>query len=46
MSALIDAAVLATETGAEPELPMAVVGWGALALGLLVTIAWLAYFYR
>lgn len=42
MSALIDAAVLATE--AEPQLPMA--GWVALALGLLVTIAWLAYFYR
>ncbi|WP_264182406.1 hypothetical protein [Natrinema amylolyticum] len=44
MSALIEAAVLATET--EPELPMAIVGWGALALGLLVTIAWMISFYR
>ncbi|WP_255682041.1 hypothetical protein [Natrinema sp. SYSU A 869] len=44
MTALIEAAVLATET--EPELPMQFVGWGALALGLLVTIAWLLSFYR
>lgn len=42
MTQLIDAAVLATET----ELPMDIVGWGALALGLLVTIAWMAYLYR
>ncbi|MFB1063227.1 MULTISPECIES: hypothetical protein [unclassified Natrinema] len=42
MPALIDAAVLATET----ELPMDIVGWSALALGLLVTVAWMAYFYR
>ncbi|WP_284145016.1 hypothetical protein [Natrinema halophilum] len=41
MYALNDA-VLATET----QLPMNVVGWGALALSLLVTIAWLLYFYR
>ncbi|ELY78355.1 hypothetical protein [Natrinema pallidum] len=44
MSALIDAAVLTTET--EPQLPMQLVGWGALALGLLVTVAWLVSFYR
>ncbi|AFO58836.1 MULTISPECIES: hypothetical protein [Natrinema] len=44
MSALIDAAVLTTET--EPVLPMQLVGWGALALGLLVTVAWLLSFYR
>ncbi|OAQ52042.1 hypothetical protein HTG_13755 [Natrinema mahii] len=44
MSALIEAAVLATET--EPKLPMEIVGWGALALGLLVTIAWMVSFYR
>lgn len=42
MTALTDAAVLATEA----ELPMSIVGWGTLALGLLVTIAWMAYFYR
>ncbi|MFC6768317.1 hypothetical protein [Natrinema soli] len=42
MTALNDAAVLATET----ELPMDIVGWSVLALGLLVTIAWMAYFYR
>ncbi|WP_310908785.1 hypothetical protein [Natrinema sp. 1APR25-10V2] len=38
----LHAAVLATET----ELPMTVVGWGALVLGLIVTIAWVAYLYR
>ncbi|SEQ49327.1 hypothetical protein [Natrinema salaciae] len=42
MTALIDAAVLATES----ELPMHIVGWVTLALSLLVTIAWVAYFYR
>ncbi|SEW00046.1 hypothetical protein [Natrinema salifodinae] len=42
MNTLYDATVLATET----ELPMTAVGWGALALSLLVTIAWVAYFYR
>ncbi|WP_256549405.1 hypothetical protein [Natrinema caseinilyticum] len=41
MNTLTDA-VLATET----QLPMAVVGWGVLVLGLLVTIAWLLYLYR
>ncbi|SIS06061.1 hypothetical protein [Natronorubrum thiooxidans] len=30
----------------DPELPMALTGWGTLALGLLVTIVWLAYLYR
>ncbi|WP_256527490.1 hypothetical protein [Natrinema marinum] len=40
----LHAAVLATET--DPQLPMAAVGWGALALGLLVTIVWVAYLYR
>ncbi|EMA36019.1 hypothetical protein SAMN05444422_101780 [Halobiforma haloterrestris] len=30
----------------EPVLPMDVVGWGALILGLLVTIVWLVYLYR
>ncbi len=44
MSALIEAAVLATES--EPKLPIEIVGWSALALGLLVTIAWIASFYR
>ncbi|WP_277612927.1 hypothetical protein [Natrinema saccharevitans] len=44
MSTLIEAAVLATET--EPELPMEIVGWGALALGLLVTVAWVVSLYR
>ena len=42
MTELIDAAVLATET----ELPMAIVGWSVLALGLLITVAWMVYFYR
>ena len=42
MTPLIDATVLATET----ELPMELVGWGALALGLLVVVAWMLYFYR
>jgi hypothetical protein len=41
MNALIDA-VLATGT----QLPMDVVGWGALALGLLVTVLWTVYLYR
>ncbi|ELY43737.1 hypothetical protein [Natronorubrum sulfidifaciens] len=31
---------------AEPALPMALTGWGTLILALLVTIVWLAYFYR
>ena len=31
---------------AEPALPMDVVGWGTLALGLLVTLVWLVYLYR
>ncbi len=31
---------------AEPELPMALTGWGALILALLVTVVWLAYLYR
>ena len=30
----------------EPELPMALAGWGVLALSLLVTILWLVYVYR
>ncbi|MFD1564002.1 hypothetical protein ACFR99_10620 [Haloarchaeobius amylolyticus] len=42
MNTLIDAAVLATET----ELPMDLVGWGALVLGLLVAVAWTLYLYR
>ncbi|WP_339104069.1 hypothetical protein [Haloterrigena salinisoli] len=29
-----------------PELPMELVGWGALVLSLLVTVVWLAYLYR
>ena len=28
------------------QLPMDVVGWGALILSLLVTVVWLAYLYR
>ncbi|WP_323171334.1 hypothetical protein [Natrialba sp. PRR66] len=36
--------VLAAES--ELPMPMEYVGWSALALSLLVTIAWLAYFYR
>ena len=31
---------------AEPVLPMDIVGWGALALGVLVTLLWLGYLYR
>ncbi|WP_283241346.1 hypothetical protein [Haloterrigena sp. H1] len=42
MNALTDAAVLATET----ELPMNLVGWGALALGLFVVVVWTLYLYR
>ncbi|MFA9415249.1 hypothetical protein [Natrinema sp. HArc-T2] len=42
MTTLTDAAVLATET----ELPMNIVGWGALVLGLLVVVAWMLYLYR
>ncbi|WP_408958867.1 hypothetical protein [Natrinema sp. 74] len=38
----LHAAVLATE--ADQLLPAA--GWVVLALGLLVTIAWVAYLYR
>ncbi|WP_281255557.1 hypothetical protein [Natrinema ejinorense] len=44
MSTLIEAAILTTET--EPVLPMQLVGWGTLALSLLVTIAWVVSFYR
>ncbi|ELZ25394.1 hypothetical protein [Natrinema limicola] len=42
MTTLTDAAVLATET----QLPMNIVGWGALALGLFVVIVWTLYLYR
>ena len=42
MNTLIDAAVLSTET----PLPMNIVGWGALVLGLLVVVAWMLYLYR
>lgn len=31
---------------AESALPMDIVGWGMLLLSLVVTGAWLAYFYR
>ncbi|SDQ52020.1 hypothetical protein [Natronobacterium texcoconense] len=31
---------------AESPLPIELVGWGTLILGLLVTIVWLAYLYR
>ncbi|WP_268257975.1 hypothetical protein [Halopiger goleimassiliensis] len=31
---------------AEPVLPIGVVGWGTLALALLVTLVWLVYVYR
>ncbi|MFC6717686.1 hypothetical protein ACFQGT_08605 [Natrialbaceae archaeon GCM10025810] len=34
--------VLASDASLPPE----VTGWGALILGLLVTIAWTIYFYR
>lgn len=30
----------------ETELPMAVTGWGLLAVCLLITVAWLYYVYR
>lgn len=30
----------------EAALPMDIVGWSALILSLLITIAWMAYFYR
>jgi len=42
MNTLTDAAVLATET----QLPMNLVGWGTLVLGLLVVVAWMLYLYR
>ncbi|MFP8954725.1 hypothetical protein ACLI4Z_17435 [Natrialbaceae archaeon A-arb3/5] len=31
---------------AEPTLPLDLVGWGTLALALIVTIIWLVYLYR
>ena len=31
---------------AEPVLPMDLVGWGSLALGVLVALLWLGYLYR
>ncbi|EMA39835.1 hypothetical protein [Halobiforma nitratireducens] len=31
---------------AEPTLPMDIVGWGTLLLGLLVAVVWLVYLYR
>lgn len=31
---------------AEPALPMEFVGWGVLLVSLLITVGWMAYFYR
>ncbi|MFC4544468.1 hypothetical protein ACFO5R_21285 [Halosolutus amylolyticus] len=30
----------------ESPLPIGIVGWGVLLLGLLVTVVWLIYLYR
>lgn len=30
----------------ETALPMDIVGWGSLALGLVIVVLWLVYLYR
>ncbi|WP_256464793.1 hypothetical protein [Halosolutus gelatinilyticus] len=37
---------LSTVLASDPALPMEIVGPGVLVLSLLVTLLWIAYFYR